>query len=295
MSSSFLLTVISFSLSILIAIFRGIFFISISNPAEIKDAGINESIVGVIPQVDDTVDPFKDIKFEQSIENLILNLETMISYNQDSESISTCKKITFTSPSPQNGKSFISKNTSELLANIGNKVLLIDADLKRGIQHKLFNRDSLELSMFDNISLENIEELKIKNNLYLLPRLKKLKNTFEHLYSSSFLEKIKEFESYFDYIVIDTAPALSVSDTGLLMTFSDINLLVSRHQYSRINEIKQTTQIIDQLGRSFDGIIYNGYKKPKGYYGYYDLYGDYSYRYYAERYLYDDDYMENDD
>ena len=64
---------------------------------------------------------------------------------------------------------------------------------------------------------------------------------------------------------------------------------------SRINEIAQTMQIIDQIGRSFDGLIYNDYQKPKGYYGYYDLYGDYSYRYYAERYLYEDYYVENDD
>ena len=219
----------------------------------------------------------------------------MISSNQALGNSTTSKKITFTSPTPQNGKSFISKNTSELLANIGNKVLLIDADLKRGIQHKLYNKESLELDKFSDIRLENIESLKIEENLYLLPRLKKLKNTFEHLYSKSFVNKIKEFESFFDYIIIDTAPALSVSDTGLLMTISDLNLLVTRHQYSRINEMKQTIQIIHQLGRSFDGIIYNGYKKPRGYYGYYDLYGDYSYRYYAERYLYEETYKEKDD
>ena len=60
-------------------------------------------------------------------------------------------------------------------------------------------------------------------------------------------------------------------------------------------EINQSKQIIDQLGLSLDGIIYNDYSRPKRYYGYYDLYGDYSYRYYAERYLYDDYYEEKDD
>ena len=128
-----------------------------------------------------------------------------------------------------------------------------------------------------------------------MPRLKKLKNTFEHLYSNSFLNKINELDGFFDYIVIDSAPALSVSDTGLLMTSSDINLLVVRHQLSRINEIKQTCEIINQIGRTFDGIIYNDYQTPKGYYGYYDLYGNYSYRYYADRYLYEDYYKVKDD
>ena len=68
-----------------------------------------------------------------------------------------------------------------------------------------------------------------------------------------------------------------------------------RHQINKISEINQSKQIINQLGKSFDGMIYNDYAKPKGYYGYYDLYGDYSYRYYAERYLYDDYYEVNDD
>ena len=106
---------------------------------------------------------------------------------------------------------------------------------------------------------------------------------------------IIELEDFFDYIVTDTAPVLSVSDTGLLMTSSDINILTVRHQENKISEINQSRQIIGQIGRVFDGIIYNDYSKPKGYYGYYDLYGDYSYRYYAERYLYDDYYEEKDD
>jgi Mrp family chromosome partitioning ATPase len=178
---------------------------------------------------------------------------------------------------------------------IGHKLLLIDSDLKRGVQHKFFNKDPLDIKTFENISLDTIDNFKIEGNLYLLPRLKKLKNSFEHLYSDQFLNKIKELEKFFDYIVIDTAPALNVSDTGLLMTSSDINIITVRHQVNKISEINQTKQVIDQLGRAFDGIIYNDYSRPKGYYGYYDLYGDYSYRYYAERYLYDDYYEEKND
>ena len=163
------------------------------------------------------------------------------------------------------------------------------------MQHKYFNKDSIDITTFEKISKDSIENFKVKDNLYLLPRLKKLRNTFEHLYSDQFINKIKELEVLFDYIVIDTAPALNVSDTGLLMTSSDVNLLVVRHQLNKVSEDNQTKQIINQIGRAFDGIIYNDYSKPKGYYGYYDLYGDYSYRYYAERYLYDDYYEEKND
>ncbi len=291
----FFLVIFSFILSILIATFRGIFFIKISNPAELKDADILEKILGVIPHVDNFEDPLNDNKFQQAIETSILNIETIFSNSQDLEQKNGCRKVVITGPTPNNGKSFISRGIAEKLSLIGHKVLLLDSDLKRGIQHTFFNKDSIDINTFEKISKDSIENFKVKDNLYLLPRLKKLKNTFEHLYSDQFINKIKELEDLFDYIVIDTAPALNVSDTGLLMTSSDVNLLVVRHQVNKVSEVNQTKQIINQIGRAFDGIIYNDYSKPKGYYGYYDLYGDYSYRYYAERYLYDDYYEEKND
>ncbi len=295
LSSIFFITLFFFFVGIVVAIFRGIFFISITNPAELKDAGINEKITGVIPHLEEIDNPFGDNRFQQSIETTILNLETIFASFENNEKNIICRKVVITSPTPENGKSFVSRNIAEGLARIGNKVLLIDADLKRGSQHKVFNKETIEISTFKNISLENIENFKVGNNLYLLPRLKKIKNTFEHLYSNSFLDKINQLENFFDYIIIDTAPALSVSDTGLLMTFSDVNFLVIRHGVNRINEVKQTNQIIDQIGRTFEGFIYNDYQKPKGYYGYYNIYGDYSYRYYAERYLYDSYYEADND
>ena len=291
----FIITVLFFIIGFVIAIIRGLFFISISNPAELKDAGININISGVIPHLFEIEKPFEEVKFEQAIETLILNLETIISSSDITNKTNKCRQVVITSPNPSNGKSVISRNLAEGLSQIGHKVLLMDIDLKRGNQHKFYDREVLELKDFKNISSENIENLKVKNNLYLLPRLKNLKNTFEHLYSDDFLNKINEFKNLFDYIVIDTAPVLAVSDTGLLMTTSDINFLVVRHQSTRINEVKQASQIMDQIGRSFDGLIYNDYQRPKGYYGYYDLYGDYSYRYYADRYLYDDYYVKKDD
>ncbi len=292
----FLMATLAFLLALIIAIFRGFFFIKISNPAELKDSGILDKVMGVIPHLDVSEDLFeKDIKFTQAIETTLLNIETISSASKNIEKNDSCKKIVISGPTPKNGKSFMSRSIARGLSNIGHKVLLLDADLKRGMQHKFFNRETIDIKTFQNISLDQIDNFKIEDSLYLLPRLKKLKNTFEHLYSDQFLKKVIELEIFFDYIVIDTAPILSVSDTGLLMTYSDLNILITRHQVNKINEINQSKQIIEQLGRSFDGIIYNDYSRPTSYYGYYDLYGDYSYRYYAERYLYDDYYEEKED
>ncbi len=292
----FIWILLAFILAIIIATFNGHFFIRISNPAELKDSGIENRILGVIPHLDDFNNPSKeDTKFKQAIETAILNIETIFSAHENIEKNDGCKKILITGPTPENGKSFISRSIARGLSGIGHRVLLLDADLKRGVQHKFFNIESIDIETFQNISIDQIDNFKVDNDLYLIPRLKNLKNTFEHLYSDHFLSKVKEFEVFFDYIIIDSAPVLSVSDTGLLMTFSDLNILTVRHQVNKINEINQSKEIIHQLGRSYDGLIYNDYSRPKAYYGYYDLYGNYSYRYYAERYLYDDYYEEKDD
>ena len=102
-------------------------------------------------------------------------------------------------------------------------------------------------------------------------------------------KKINFFKENFDYIIFDTAPILSIADTPILISKSDISFMVVRHGLSRINEIKQSIDSFGQINKNVDGFIYNAYSKPKSYYGYYSLYGDYSYQYYAEKYL-DDNY-----
>ena len=51
---------------------------------------------------------------------------------------------------------------------------------------------------------------------------------------------------------------------------------------------------LNKSNSKIDGIIYNAYEKPAGYYGYYNLYGNYNYQYYADKYLYEKDYYEKE-
>ena len=106
------------------------------------------------------------------------------------------------------------------------------------------------------------------------------------LFTDEYVAKIQLLKTKFDYVVMDTAPILSVSDTSLLMNLSDINILGIRHGKTKMNEIKQSVKIASQIGVEFDGLIYNGYKRPSSYYGYYGFYGNYDYQYYAQKYLY---------
>ena len=64
------------------------------------------------------------------------------------------------------------------------------------------------------------------------------------------LKKIDFFKTIFDFIIIDTAPALSVSDTSIIMTNSDYNFLLTRHNVTRINEVKQSIFLSEQIGKN---------------------------------------------
>ena len=178
---------------------------------------------------------------------------------------------------------------AEGFAKIGKKVLLVDNDLKRGKIAKNYKLNSISESSFDSIDESTVNKYEVKDNFFIIPRVKGLNNTFQFLYSHKYDNKIKFFKDYFDYVIFDTGPILSVADSSILIEKSDVNILVVRHGINKMNEIKQSVANFEQINKDVDGIVYNAYARPKSYYGYYGIYGNYSYQYYADKYL-DDTY-----
>ena len=220
---------------------------------------------------------------------MILNLNSTLEISEKG------RVIVLTSPTENNGKSLMSRSLSIKLAEMGHKTLLIDNDLIRGDQHKFLNIKKKKSDSFHSIDYSNIEKFKINDNFFAIPKISGLTDTFNFLYSDAYNDKINFFKEIFEYIIIDTSPALSVSDTSILMSFADLNFLVVRHNITKINQIKQTWYMSEQIDKEFDGIIYNAYSKPNSYYGYYGVYGDYRYQYYAEKYLYNYKYSNEED
>lgn len=281
--SVILTTFLALIFSCIAAVIRGMYFLPITNPAEIFDNNIYMPIIGVIPKVDDIQSSDDDIRLNSSIETLIVNINSMQEDNVNKN------LITITSPSPSNGKSTVSMKLAEGFSRIGKKVLLVDNDLKRGKLHKSYKVESISERRFNLIDQSTINQYKIKDNLYFIPRVKGLNNTIQFLYGKTVEEKINFFKEYFDFVIFDTGPVLSVADASILVDKSDLNLIIARHGYNKINEIKQVIDNFNQINKNIDGIVYNAYEKPNSYYGYYSLYGNYSYQYYADKYL-DDTY-----
>ncbi len=272
-------TALAFILACIIAFIRGFNFLPISNPAELFDNNIHLPIIGVIPQINDFENDDDQLRLNTAVESLIVNINS-IQNNQPDRNL-----LTITSPSPGNGKSTISKQLAEGFAKINKKVLLVDNDLKRGNINESYGLKSISEKTFNSINESNLIDYCVKDNLYILPRVKGLTNSFQFLYSHSYKEMVKFFKEQFDIVIFDTGPILSVADSSILIEQSDFNLLVTRHGINRINEIKQSIDNFKQISTDIDGIIYNAYAKPKSYYGYYGIYGNYSYQYYANKYL----------
>lgn len=283
---------ISFILSLIVSIVRGLYFLPISNPAEIHDNNIDTKIVGVIPSVEEiSLDVNQNERLSQSLEQLVVNIKALTPKNEDK-----ALTILLTSPTSGNGKTTISTSLALKIQEAKEKVLLIDCDFKRGDINSKFGIQKINKEDFSQINQSTIENYRVKDNLYVLPKISKLRSSFEFVYSNQFLDKLEEFKKFFDYIIIDTAPILSVSDTSILLPFSDVKLCMTRHSVTKINEIKQSIAIFSQVGQELDGIIYNAYERPSSYYGYYGLYGNYAYQYYAKKYLYESyDYKKDTD
>lgn len=274
-------TFIAFLLSCVLAIIRGISFLPLSNPAELFDNNFLQPMVGVIPFIDDINNNKDDKKLISSMESIIVNIQSI--QGDDGSK----KVVLLTSPSPANGKSTVSSNLAETFASIGKKVLLIDSDYKRGVVAKNYNLKSISEKTFLGINNENLSDIKVKDNLYVIPKVRGLANSFQFVLSKPFLNQLEFFRAEFDYIIMDSAPILSVADSSVLLNTGDMNFLVVRHGATKINEIRQSNDIFNQLNSQISGFIYNAYAKPQGYYGYYGLYGNYSYQYYSEKYLYE--------
>ncbi|EEY91604.1 tyrosine-protein kinase Ptk [Acinetobacter junii SH205] len=190
--------------------------------------------------------------------------------------------ITISGPAPEIGKSFISTNLATIFAQSGKRILLIDADLRRGYMHKYFNLD-VKPGLADLISNQaNVQQVIHQTsveNLDMITRGKSPASPSELLSTSYFGELLEQLRTQYDHIIIDTPPVLAVTDGIIISQYSGVNLVVARYAKTQMKELELTLNRFEQANVKVNGFILNDIQQTVGAgYGY-----SYAYAYTAHK------------
>ena len=183
--------------------------------------------------------------------------------------------------SPNAGKTFISSNLAAVMALAGQKVLFIDADMRKGYAHKLFGTEQVN-GLSDILSGKGtVEKIisKVPNAGFdYIPRGQVPPNPAELLMHPRFEALLDDLSKNYDLVIVDTPPILAVTDAAIIGRYAGTTLIVARFEKDTVKEITVSVKRFEQSGTIVKGCILNGIiKKASSYYGYgYSHYG-YSY------------------
>ncbi len=221
------------------------------------------------------------------------SLRTAILFSSVDDPVRT---LLVTSPGPSEGKSFTAANLAVVMAQTGSKVLLIDADLRKPVQHRLFetNRNFGLTDLLISMSPEPdnhrpplahpqlnqaISETK-QPGLYLITSGSVPPNPAELVGSAKMKSLIATLAKGFDFIVIDSPPSLAVTDAVILSTRVDSVLLIATAGETRRNQLGQAMMRLREVNANVAGVVLNRLTARSS---------DYYYYYYYQKSYYHDD------
>ena len=174
------------------------------------------------------------------------------------------KVIQITSPTPGDGKSTTTANLATTIAQSGSRVLLLDADMRKPTQHKLFgleNETGLSSIITGSADLNEVIQDVIPGYLSVVTAGPIPGNPAELLTSTRFADLLAEYRKIFDYVLIDTPPMLAVTDPSIVCSHSDLVYMIMRIRKGiRTNSVR-AKEIIDSMGIELGGVVINGLRR----------------------------------
>lgn len=277
-----------FILALFIVMIRELMDVSIKSIHDIEKQGM--SVLGTIPEFGEVIN---DRKFNKTRRRNIItinnpdspiseayrSIRTNILYSRSQNNSS----ILITSPGSAEGKSTTVSNLAVLYAKTGKKTLLLDADLRKPVQHRIFKvnqEPGLVHYLLDvNINLNDLIQPTYIGNLSVLASGTVPPNPAELLGAEKMISLLTQLEEKWDVILIDTPPILVVTDASLLVKAVDNMILVIRSGVTHKEALIRSQKIIGNLNTAFSGTILNGVSDRHSYYSNY---------YYSEYYHKDD-------
>lgn len=184
------------------------------------------------------------------------------------------KTLVVTSSGPSEGKSLTSANLAVVFAQAEQKVLLVDADMRKPTIHKTFqlsNEAGLSTVLSTGVSPEEMAQKTTVENFSILTSGPKPPNPSELLGSAKMTQIMEEARNLFDIVIFDMPPVVTVTDAQIMSSKADGTLLVVRENWTRKDALNKAKELLALVKARVLGVIYNGSEqdKDKGYYYYY--------------------------
>ncbi|MBE2204704.1 MAG: polysaccharide biosynthesis tyrosine autokinase [Chthoniobacterales bacterium] len=203
-------------------------------------------------------------------------MRTNIEFNRKTPDANT---ITIVSGGAGEGKSTTLINLAYTFAKGGYTTLVVDADLRRPSQHRLFeieNAAGLSDYLTTELDLEEVVHLTKIDNLYLMTSGRLPSDAVGILNSQRMVELIEEVKGRFDIIFFDSPPILGVSDASVLSSAMDLTIIVVQHRRFPRAMLQRVKQAVGNVGGTILGVVLNNV----------DIRHDQHYEYYTSYYNY---------
>ncbi|MFW6295593.1 MAG: GumC family protein [Halothece sp.] len=238
---------------------------------EIKDR-LGYTLLGSIPLLGKQASmlPMQD-QPRSAVSEAFRMLQANLKFSQVDEKL---KVIVLTSAVPNEGKSTVTANLGLALAELGNRVLIVDADMRRPSQHQVWEEpNSVGLSnvLVDQSDISTVAK-EVHPNLELLTAGAPPPNPIALLESQRLADLLDKCSQAYDYVLIDTPPIAVGADAALLGKLAQGTLLVVRPSVADLTSVDNTKEMLQRSGQPVLGMVINGVNpsdEPDSYYYYY--------------------------
>jgi capsular exopolysaccharide synthesis family protein len=201
-------------------------------------------------------------------------LRTSLSFASGTKKI---KNILITSTNSQDGKSYVSANLATMFAKANKKVILVDADMRKGRQNKIFklsNSQGLSNCLIDMTSRARLELTQMTKyvkttkvpNLHIITSGDRPSNPAELLSSTRIVRLLEILDSMYDIVIIDGTPSAIVSDSLTMAKYVDAVLAVASYKTTKLETLSEIKKSYENVGGKINGVILNKFPISKNNY-----------------------------
>jgi tyrosine-protein kinase Etk/Wzc len=187
--------------------------------------------------------------------------------------------VVISGAAPGVGKSFICANFATVLAAGGKRVVLVDADLRRGsLNHRFGVRRTPGLTeMLMGTPLEQVIQRDVVPGLDFIATGAAPPHPADMLHSPAMESLLDTLKMRYDIVLVDSPPVLAASDAGILASKAGAVFLVARAEATTVNELRATERAIQHAGGEVKGVLFNGLKVEGRWYRSHHRFGQYRY------------------